>query len=119
MSADPPAIRWVRDGEHAGFYVYVPTWRKWRRFGLNGAGMPLNLEPVADLPAGSEALHDCHSVGAAIDGYRDTLHDLTELRVPNELHTRLREAVMMELADVDDYPVVCAEMRYEAGLRDV
>lgn len=121
MSA-PPAIRWVPEGAHVGFYVYVPAWGKWRRFGLNGAGEPLGLEPVSALPEGSEALYDSATVGHALDAYRLALEDIqenTELAI-TELggisdmgHDEAKAAVLAEMRDSDDYAVAAADMGYE------
>lgn len=125
MNTDPPAIRWVRDGEHAGFYVYIPVWRKWRRFGLNGAGEPLGLEPVTALPEGSEALYDGATVGHALDAYRLTLEDIqentehaiTELGGISDMgHDEAKATVLAELRDSDDYAVCAVDAAHERRL---
>lgn len=120
MSA-PPAIRWIPEGEHAGFYVYVPTWRKWRRFGLNGAGEPLGLEPVEELPEGAQPLLDCATVGYMFDAYRETVvaidDAITELGgITDEGHAEAKLCVWAEFEGADEYPVICADEAHERRL---
>ena len=122
MSVDPPAIRWVPEGEHAGFYVYVPAWRKWRRFGLNGVGEPISIEPVAELPEGSEALYCYADVSALLDQYRGEITDdetaVTELGgITDDGHQRVKASVLTDLVDAEEYAVIRADERHEAARR--
>jgi hypothetical protein len=114
---DPPAIRWIPEGEHVGFYVYVPCWGKWRRFGLNGAGEPLGLKPVDALPEGSEALYCFTDVGHVLDAYRETIVEddeaITESGgITDEGHERAKTSVLAELIGSEEYAVICADERY-------
>ena len=108
-----PAIRWCPDGEHAGYYVYLPFWQKWRRFGVDGAGEPLALEPVEELPPDTELLYCWADVRLALAAYSYRIGEVTEAKVTDEVHETVVAEIYGEALDGQDWPETAADIKYE------
>ena len=122
MNNDPPPVRWVPDGEHAGIYTYEPELQLWA-WTRPGSG----ICPLVKLPPGTEPLVTLHDVELAIDQYRDerdtiwenarASSELDDLS-PGDLHTQARTAALSELRAADDYPIMIAEQKHERSTTD-
>ena len=121
MATDPPAVRWVPEGEHAGFYIYAPALNGWKRIFVTEVGV--FDWTVVDPPEGSEGLYCYADVSDLIDQYRDTLlahqEAIREDGDRRDAHDGAKAEVLTELVDAEDYAVTRADERYEMARRKV
>lgn len=121
MSIDPPAVRWVPKGEHAGIYIYAPgLGGAWKRIVSDSTGV--RDWTVESVPSGSQALYDYDTVATLLDDYRDTLlqhqEAIREDGDRSDAHESAKAEVLAELRDSEEYCVACADRRYEEAQAD-
>jgi len=114
VSHDPPAIYWIPEGPHAGFYIYAPgLGGRWRRTLSDHRGVHDWL--VDALPEGAQALYDYDTVSMLIDQYRDTLlqtqEAIREDGDQRDAHTEARDEVLTELLESNEYAIIRADER--------
>lgn len=111
VNVDPPAIRWVSDGEGAGFYVWVSSIQRWQWTGVDGGGI-FNLI-VKALPEGrSEQLFCWADVRTMLNEYRDIrAAGLTD--ISNQRHSEVLDEIWLLMLDASDWPMIAADSRYE------
>ena len=117
-NVDPPAIRWISEGEHAGFYIFAPALAgKWCTVDPVYGGTDI----VREVPPGSEGLYCRADVGHAIDQYRDSRSAFAEhIREDGDdydPHALAKTEVLTDLADAEEYAVVRAGELFEVAQR--
>jgi hypothetical protein len=112
-SMDVPAIRWKPTNPDGGFFVYVPAFGKWRNFGLNGAGYPIAIQPVDDLPEGTEPLFCWADMRLVLAEYAEHIDQALPDVDIDALHEPAVDAVWAVLCDMEDWPISAADIRHQ------
>jgi hypothetical protein len=111
VNVDPPAVRWVPDGEHAGIYLYIPMLGGiWRRTAITRNGV--RDQNADSLPPDSEQLFCWADVRMILNEYRDIrAAGLTD--ISDERHNEILDKIFLLALDASDWPMVAADTRYE------